>query len=91
MEVNDMPIGATRHNERDSEGQWWIVWGADFPQDEPGRKPHPESMFLEEAYKAGMEKVVEAIENDVIPMLLKMSSPNTAKDKWQAFKKSEGL
>ena len=54
----DEPIGVTCHNVRDKAGQWWIVWSADFFPDKPGRKPHPESMFLEDAYKLGRRDVV---------------------------------
>lgn len=49
----DVPIGVTCHHEREENGIWWIVWGADFPQDKPGRKEHPESWALEEAYQQG--------------------------------------
>lgn len=56
MKNIDMPIGATCHNERDDNGQWWIVWSTDFPGDKSGRKTHPESISLEEAFKAGYEK-----------------------------------
>jgi hypothetical protein len=52
----DIPIGATCHNYRDKDGQWWIVWGADFPQDKPGRKPHPNSIWLEDAYQQGIRE-----------------------------------
>jgi len=68
MEARE-PLGSTCHNERDNTGQWWIVWSADFPQDKPGRRPHPESIFLEEAYRAGeqkgMERVVKWVENNI--------------------------
>ena len=66
MKAKDIPIGVTCHCERDKEGQWWIVWGADFPQDKPGRKLHPESMLLEEAYKAGIKEVAEWVWYNVV-------------------------
>lgn len=35
--LSKAPIGATCHYEHDNQGQWWIVWGADFPQDKAGK------------------------------------------------------
>lgn len=55
MEDKEIPIGATCHHERDKDGRWWIVWGADFVGDKSGRREHPESVFLEDAYRAGKE------------------------------------
>ena len=49
------PRGVTCHNERDENGQWWIVWDSDFLGDEAGRKQHPDSIYLEEAYQKGKE------------------------------------
>ena len=40
------------------------MWGADFPQDEPGRKPHPESVFLEDAYQRGLKGAGEPVSED---------------------------
>lgn len=59
--MNEMPIGVTCHNVRDKYGQWWIVWSPDFPPDKPGRKLHPESMFLEDAYRGGVKEVLDTL------------------------------
>lgn len=57
---NKIPLGATCHYKRESSGKWFVVWGADFPQDKSGRKQvsDSESLLLENGYliaKAGID------------------------------------
>jgi len=51
----EIPLGATCFYERDEKGQWWVVWGADFPQDKPGRALCPNSFEMECAYEQGFK------------------------------------
>jgi hypothetical protein len=49
--MKNIPLGATCHYERIN-GQWYVVWGADFVGDESGRKlvPDKEALLLEMGY-----------------------------------------
>lgn len=52
--ISPIPLGATCHYER-VEGKWYVVWGADFLQDDTGRvecNDH-DSMMLEMGYYVG--------------------------------------
>lgn len=53
------PLGVTCHNERDENGQWWIVWSTDFQGDKSGRRKDPNSCFLESAYRQGRQEVID--------------------------------
>jgi hypothetical protein len=50
-----VPFGATCHYERDFEGRWWVVWGPDFAQDDPGRISlnKRDSLMLEMGFELG--------------------------------------
>jgi hypothetical protein len=51
---NTIPEGVTCHYERIN-GKWFVVWGADFMQDRPGRKEvaENEAFLLECGYLIG--------------------------------------
>ena len=86
----EVPGGATCHNWRDKDGQWWVVWAADFAGDESGRKPHPESLWLEDAYRWGIREVVEWIEDNNIFGYI--GNPNNKDiENWQTQKKRWGI
>jgi hypothetical protein len=95
----EIPKGSTCHFERDSKGEWWVVWCADFEGDKPGRKLCPESFAMECAYQQGVrderEKWIKAfayhgikIENPkqvkrIIAQLKEKRSKETLEDLWK--------
>lgn len=59
---NDIPLGVTCHYER-IENKWYVVWCADFPGDNPGRKLMSENaaFLLECGYQIGKNEVVNSV------------------------------
>lgn len=62
----DIPLGATCHYERDKDGRWWIVWSADFEQDESGRKLVEESILLEMGYQQAKSELPKPDESRLL-------------------------
>ena len=57
MNKIEIPLGVTCHYER-IDGKWYVVWGADFLSDQPGRKlvPDNESLLLEIGFQTACLK-----------------------------------
>ncbi len=65
----EMPVGVTCHYERDKNGEWWIVWSADFIGDKSGRKKCLDSVSMEIAYEMGKANIRQQVIDEIAHFL----------------------